>query len=242
MREEICNDRSCGTLRSKWGNPLIIRHSVTHPCLCPHIPLTSSIYCLLMPRNRFWCLQPCQPHQFSTSFILSSSVPPSRWFWRLSWTPWRVPVINCGAWALHCCLGLPTPHPWVLLHLPLKQDQSKKPSPSALYSASASVFNVPMLSPYSLSLFSPSFWFLKSFVYSELCSLRQHGARKTHTNTERHTRMHAQSQTHSWAPAAYKDWGLEINEGERRKGERSLNKLALEKRRKTRKGKREKRE
>jgi len=54
--------------------------------------------------------------------------------------------------------------------------------------------------------------------------------------------MHAQSQTHSWAPAAYKDWGLEINEGERRKGERSLNKLALEKRRKTRKGKREKRE
>lgn len=43
---------------------------------------------------------------------------------------------------------------------------------------------------------------------------------------------HTQSQTHSWAPAAYKDWGLEINEGERRKGERSLNKLALEKREK----------
>lgn len=43
---------------------------------------------------------------------------------------------------------------------------------------------------------------------------------------------HTQSTTHSWAPAAYKDWGLEINEGERRKGERSLNKLALEKRRK----------
>jgi len=54
-------------------------------------------------------------------------------------------------------------------------------------------------------------------------------------NPHKHTCAHIQSQTHSWGPAAYKDWGLEINEGERRKGERSLNKLALEKRRKTRK-------
>lgn len=34
--------------------------------------------------------------------------PPTRCFWRLSWAPWRDPLINCGAWAVHCCLAFPT--------------------------------------------------------------------------------------------------------------------------------------
>lgn len=72
----------------------------------------------------------------------------------------------------------------------------------------------------------------RTMWYARRCNTVPEKPTQTHT----HANAHAQSQTHSWAPAAYKDWGLEINEGERRKkkkkGERSLNKLALEKRRK----------
>lgn len=99
----------------------------------------------------------------------------------------------------------------------------------------------PILPNFSLPVL-PSFFFPSLFCRSSpLCTVRyvRCGStvpEKTHTTAHAHTRMHThmQSQTHSWAPAARKDRGLEINEGERRKGERSLNKLALEKRRKMR--------
>lgn len=89
------------------------------------------------------------------------------------------------------------------------------------------------------SLFSPlSFFprFSAAPVLCVQCAMFGVAAPCQKKPTQPHTHTHMQSQTHSWAPAARKDRGLEINEGERRKGERSLNKLALEKRRKMRRG------
>lgn len=177
-------------MRGNFNHP-----TFCHPsCLlrhCPHITLNSP--CLLTLAYCFCRPQTCQPHQFSSSVtLLLSSAPPTHWFWRLSWAPWRVPVINCGAWALHCCLGLPHPSSLSAATSALKAGP-KCSAPSTLYSVRASVVNVPMPSPYPLSFsFLPTFFF--SGVLSVQCGMLTAAAlcqKNPHKHTHTHTCTYA---------------------------------------------------
>lgn len=116
-----------GTLRNRWGNTRIFPHSVSRPVSpvsTPHTPPSLVDY-----TGEHFSLSPAlstpsAPHLCHPRLFSPCSVPPTRWFWRLSWAPWRLLVITCGACALHSCLALPTLHPGALIHLPLNWAQS----------------------------------------------------------------------------------------------------------------------
>lgn len=168
----------------------------------------------------------------SLLFLLCPSHP-------LVLTPEQRPLKSPGnkLWCLSSSLLSRSPHPSSpsddTSAVKVSLLQKSRPPPLCTVQESLSDSNVPPI--LSLSPFPP---FFAALVLCVPCAARcgctvPEKPAQTHTHTCMST--HTQSQTHSWAPAAYKDWGLEINEGERRKGERSLNKLALEKRRKMRK-------
>lgn len=198
---------SVGTWRSRWG----FSHNLPPS---PSARQSSHARCLFCPT--------LQARELLTFASPRTPTPAGSYAW--SWSPMRLGGNSlrclCWSWLFHC----PSSHSSGT-SLPLQEKHTGH-----------CCQNFPPCSP---SFFFPSL-FCRSSPLCTVCYVRcgstvpEKTHTITHTYTHTHVCTHTQSQTHSWAPAAHKDRGLEINEGERRKGERSLNKLALEKRRKMR--------
>ena len=244
---KICDTWNYGNVGEQIRKHLRLSHILSLLCLYPSRPSRpSNPPSLVFSRRRavFAVFSPVSPisspplSSSSSFFLLCPSHP-------LVLTPELSPLKSPGnkLWCLDSSLLSRSPHP----SSPSADTSAVKVGPiqkaRPLYSVQykrVSLSHSNVFPLFSLFLFFPLFFSARvlcvqcaMLTVAALCQKNPH--KHTHTQTYMYEHTHTQSQTHSWAPAAYKDWGLEINEGERRKGERSLNKLALEKRRKTRK-------
>lgn len=210
-----------GMLRREWGNFQNILHSVTHPgspASPLHVSLNPSNSCFLTLQNRV--------------FMFSSPVSP------ISSHLCHLPFFFC-----------PT-HPLLLTPelSPLKNPGNKTVVPGLFIAASVStpLIHAGQIGPkrFSTSIFYvwilfPQFFFC--CCSSSLCtvSCAHSGSavpEKTHTNTHVCVHMYMHSHRHTAGLQLHTKAGVWKSMKEKEeKGERSLNKLALEKRRKTRK-------
>ena len=200
---EICDTWSCGNVEEQTRKRLDFT-AFCRPsrqlCLYPSRPSAPPSLVFSRRRAVFAVSGPVNPisspplSSSSLFFLLCPSHP-------LVLTPELSPLKSPGnkLWCLRSSLLSRSPHPSsqsadtsAVILGPVQ----KKPGPSTLYSTSTSVFNVQKFSPYSLPFsFSLSFSLLESFVYSALCSVWQHCARKTHTNTQTHIYAHTYTVT-----------------------------------------------
>lgn len=234
---DICGTWSCGNVEEQMRKHLLSHTLSPVPSrLYPSAPPSpvfsrrGAVFAVSSPVN------PISSPPLSSSspfFLLCPSHP-------LVLTPGLIPLKSPGnkLWCLRSSLLSRSPHPSSqsadTSAVKAGPVQKARPLHSVLYKhVGLERSNVSPL----FSLFLLFSLFFAARVLCVQCAMLTVAAlcQKKHTQTHTCMHTHTQSRTHSWAPAAYKDWGLEINEGERRKGERSLNKLALEKRRKMRK-------